>query len=69
MANVKNVTDRPLALPTGGIIPAGRTLRVDNWDGLQSHPIVKGWIAAKAVEVQKEKPAPEAKADKPSRGS
>ena len=69
MTNVKNVTDRPLALPTGGIIPAGRTLRVDNWDALQSHPIVKGWLSAKAVEVVKEKPAPEAKAEKSNRGS
>ncbi|KAA0970815.1 hypothetical protein FPY71_10085 [Aureimonas fodinaquatilis] len=69
MANVKNGTDRPLALPTGGIIPAGRAVKVKNWDTLKSHPTIKGWLAAKAVEVEVERFTPETKIERPRKGS
>lgn len=52
MANVRSRHYGPLGLPGGPSIPAGCTVSVPNWDRIKDNDIVKGWLAAGAIEVE-----------------
>lgn len=52
MANVTSHYVSPLGLPNGVEIPAGRTVRVDDWHIIRDHHVVKAWLAAEAISVE-----------------
>lgn len=50
--NVTNKYDGALGLPAGGpLIPPGRTARVENWDVVSQHQVVKAWLDAGVLVV------------------
>lgn len=52
MANVKSHYVSPLGLPNGIEIAPGRTVRVDDWNKIRDHHVVKAWLAAEAISVE-----------------
>lgn len=42
----------PLGLPRGPVIPAGKSVRVDNWHVLKNHAVVRAWLDAGVIEAE-----------------
>jgi len=49
--NVTNNSKGDLGLPNGQVIPAGATVLVQDYEKVESNPVVKSWIDSKALKV------------------
>ena len=63
MTNVTNNYSAPLGLPDGQLIPANTTVKVENWNIVKDHPVVKSWIDTKALSAGRAKDEDSGKPD------
>lgn len=57
---VRNNHDVALPLPVGGpVLKPGVATKVERWSIIKGHPVVKAWLAAKAIEALEDGNAPD----------
>lgn len=51
-AVVTNNYSSPLGLPKGPTIEVGKSVKVDNWNALRNHDVIKAWLNAEVISVE-----------------
>lgn len=69
MAVIRSNHKSPLGLPGGITLNPGRRVKVERWEIVKDHAVVRSWLAAKVIEVVEEgaKPAKAASDPAPDR--